>query len=274
MVGSSAVILRGVALHRGGPAEVRISRAHAGEGVVVAQRGAEARLEDLRVVRADRGVAVASGDGRVAVDLIEHVLAAIGGLGVGGVRIATDDAEIPLLDGGARRFADALAEIGAERAAPRLRVMRAATLRRGSSVYRFTPGDGRRLRVEVEFPAPIGREAAEWGGDPRDFVARIAPARTFGWVSDREALRAAGRAAEVDLASVLVLDALGAIAGCRAAGEAEVARHKLLDLIGDLTLHGGPPIGAIDAHRPGHEATHAIVREALAEGVLACEGAT
>jgi len=317
-VGSS-VALRGVALHRGGPAEVRLIAAPG--PLVLAQRGAEARLDALRPVRTDRGVTVASDDGRVRVDLVEHLLAAIGGLGIdGGLRIETDDDELPILDGGARVFAEALRGLfqrerpvpaltrgppvtgltagvpragdaggagtsgvpgaggpgtaGAPRAelpgaGRRLRVMREATLEHARSRYRFTPAATVSVRVEIDFPAPVGVQRAAWEGDADDFMDRIAPARTFGWARELDALRAAGRAAGVSLESVLVFDAHGAVAGCRPSTPEEPARHKLLDLVGDLALHGGPPLGVVDAFAPGHTATHAVVARALALGVLA-----
>jgi UDP-3-O-[3-hydroxymyristoyl] N-acetylglucosamine deacetylase len=263
-------VLRGVALHRGGPAEVRLDAAPG--PITIAQRGAEASLDELHVARADRGVTLASADGRVRVDLVEHLFAALGGLGVGaGVRIAIDDDELPLLDGGARRFAEAILALGfAEAPSPgALVITRNASISRGNALYEFAPGPDVALRVDVEFRAPVGRESAEWRGDASDFLERIAPARTFGWADEHAALLASGRAASVDLDAVLVFDERGAIPGCRPASKSEVARHKLLDLIGDLAIHGGPPRGAITASHPGHAATHAVVAEALALGVLA-----
>ncbi len=236
---------------------------------MVAQRGATARLDELRPVRTDRGVTVATADGRVRVDSIEHLLAAVGGLGVsGGILVTVDEDEIPLLDGGARRFAEALQALDPPRGRA-LRVTRQAVLEHARSVYRFAPGAEPRLRVEIDFPPPVGDQRAEWSGDADDFVARIAPARTFGWVGELAMLRAAGRAAAVDLASVLVFDERGAIDGCRPPTPDEPARHKLLDLAGDLALYGGPPLGVVDAFAPGHTATHAVVARALALGVLA-----
>jgi UDP-3-O-[3-hydroxymyristoyl] N-acetylglucosamine deacetylase len=266
---ASSVLLRGVALHRGGPAEVRLSRAPG--AITLVQRGAGAPIGALRPARTDRGVTVTDAGGTIRVDLVEHLLAAIGGLGVAsGVRIETDDAELPLLDGGALRFAEALVSLDPPRGRP-LRVARAAVLEHGRSVYRFAPAAAPRLRVEIDFPPPVGRGEAAWDGDPADFSARIAPARTFGWISELGGLRAAGRAAGVDLASVLVFDDAGPVPGCRPAGADEPARHKLLDLIGDLALYGGPPRGAIEARLPGHTATHAIAARAIAEGVLVSE---
>ena len=202
-----------------------------------------------------------------------------------------------LLDGGARRFAEALLQIEAPRGAPlRLEVARAATFTRGDSTYRFEAADEVSVDVEVDFPAPVGRQRAQWGGDPHDFFTRIAPARTFGWESEAEALRASGRAGAfegwlrsprlapvppgaslgsgpsfdaMDLESVVVFRADGSVLGGAPPGPDEPARHKLLDLIGDLALYGGPPRGRVTAARPGHTATHAVVAEALTAGVLA-----
>jgi UDP-3-O-[3-hydroxymyristoyl] N-acetylglucosamine deacetylase len=263
-------VLRGVALHRGGPAEVRLDAVPG--PITIVQRGAEASLADLQIARADRGVTLASTDGRVRVDLVEHLFAALGGLDVrAGVRIAIDDDELPLLDGGARRFAEAILALGlAKETAPRaLVITRNASISRGNALYDFAPGPDVALRVDVEFRAPVFRESAAWSGDAADFVERIAPARTFGWADEHAALLASGRAAAVDLDAVLVYGDGGAIPGCRPATNSEAARHKLLDLIGDLAIHGGPPHGSITASHPGHAATHAVVAEAIALGVLA-----
>ena len=265
-----ARVLRGVALHRGGPATVRIEAA-AGP-ITIVQRGVEASLADLQIARADRGVTLASADGRIRVDLVEHLFAALGGLGVrAGVRITIDDDELPLLDGGARLFAEAILALGVapEPASSPPVITRNASISRGNAVYVFTPGRDVALRVDVEFRAPVGRQSAAWSGDADDFVKRIAPARTFGWADEHAALLASGRAVAVDLAAVLVYGDDGAIAGCRPATKNEAARHKLLDLIGDLAIHGGPPRGSLTVQRPGHAATHAVVAQAFALGVLA-----
>ncbi|APR84416.1 UDP-3-O-[3-hydroxymyristoyl] N-acetylglucosamine deacetylase [Minicystis rosea] len=246
---------------------MRITRADG--PVVLAQRGVSAPLSALAIVRTDRGVTV--GAGALRVDLVEHLFAAVGGLGVsGGLHIETDADEMPLLDGGSRCFVEAIASLDPPRGR-RLRVTRAESFEHQRSIYRFTPGLHAGARVEIDFPAPVGRQDATWDGDAEDFAARIAPARTFGWVHELAALQAAGRAAEVDPASVIVFDASGPLPQCRPPDPDEPARHKLLDLIGDLALHGGPPVGLVEASRPGHTATHAVVAQALACGVLAME---
>lgn len=258
--------LAGTALHAGVPSAVGLERRPG--PLVLAQGEHEALVAELSVVRADRGVRVADPSGRVDVDLVEHLFAALGGLGVrDGVVMRAFGPEVPLLDGGARAFADALVALGVPRAAPTLVVAREATFTHGRAVYRMAPADHVAVDVAIAFRAPVGAQTARWAGDPDDFLARIAPARTFGFVEEHAALLASGRARAIDRAAVVVFGPDAPLSGEPADAD-EPARHKLLDLIGDLALYGGPPRGEFSASWPGHAATHAIVREALATGVL------
>jgi UDP-3-O-[3-hydroxymyristoyl] N-acetylglucosamine deacetylase len=257
--------LRGRGLHSGRAVALTLRRAP-GPVRFVGPRGAATR-DQLRVVRADRGVRVVAPEAGVDIDLVEHLLAALGGLGVHeGVELDVQGGEVPLLDGGAASIAQALVEIAAPRSDPVLRAARAAHVELNGSVYELEPGPATSLEVEVEF-APLAPEHASWDGRPETFVREIAWARTFGFRRDAERLRRAGRAVAVDPAAVLVLDDAGrAEPGCTPARPGELARHKLLDLIGDLYLFGGPPEGCLRARRPGHAATHAAVRNWLADG--------
>lgn len=225
----------------------------------------------------DRSLCIGDRAGRVRIDMVEHLLAALSGLSIRrGVHIATACDEFPLLDGGALRFCEALTAIGAPAGeALSLRITKHAELHHKNSVYRFTPpspeNPAQRVTVRVAFPAPVGCAEAEWRGGAEDFQARIAPCRTFGWLSDYAQLRAEHRAAGVDLASVLVFDPArpdGVLEGCDKPRKDEAVHHKLLDCIGDFALYGGPPLGCVDAYLPGHTATHAIVKQALGLGIL------
>lgn len=269
---SRSIELRGVALHLGAPSSVVLRRIDG--PITIALGGAREPLESFRVARADRGVTIEAGS--IAIDLVEHLFAAMGGVGArSGVAIEASTTELPLLDGGAKAFADALRAIDAPASPPLSAIVSELDFAVGASRYRFERADRVELQVDVEFPPPVGRESAEWCGDPDDFVERIAPARTFGWANEIEALLAsrrarglAGGSAQVDLASVIVFDGAGVMKGSTPPSEHEVARHKLLDLIGDLAIRGGPPRGRIHATRPGHAATHAAISEALRLGVI------
>src|SRR5262249_34553735 len=154
--------------------------------IVVRQRAAHARLDELRPVRTDRGVTCATADRRILVDLVEHLLAALGGLGVRrGVEIVIEGDELPILDGGAASFCDALQAIGAPVSEPpTLVVAGAGEFRHGDSVYRFAPSANVELAVAIAFRPPVGDQTARWTGDRNDFVERFATARTFGWIDE------------------------------------------------------------------------------------------
>ena len=263
------VQLDGKALHSGMPVRVRLATT---DGPVVFRNSrGEARIDELSVVRADYGVRVACESKGVDVDGVEHLLAALGGLAVTcGVAIEVTASELPLLDGAALAFARAVRELRPPRAAPMLRVARPGTVEVGASSYAFLPAAAVALKVEIDFAeAGIGAQRAAWDGDAGSFVEEIAWARTFGFRRDGPALMKAGRAHGVDPAAVMVLDDEGAVEPPgMPARPGEFARHKLLDLVGDLYLFGGPPIGEIRAVRPGHGATHRAVAEALERGIL------
>jgi UDP-3-O-[3-hydroxymyristoyl] N-acetylglucosamine deacetylase len=274
---AAPIRLEGYALHAGIKTAVVLAPHH---GPVTLGRGSsQARLEQLRVVSTDAAVRVAGEDG-VEIELVEHFLAALGGLGIrDGVAAMVDGPEFPLLDGGARELADALAALRLPRATPALAVTRSSVLTIGASSYAFETGAAIEVGVEVDFAHPdIGRQGATWAGDATDFRERIARARTFGFSRDADNLRVRGRAqlcwsdepeARLALARGLVAyDASLPWPGAAPPERDEAARHKLLDLIGDLTFYGGPPQGRIVALRPGHAATHHIVPQALRLGLL------
>lgn len=226
-------------------------------------------LEGLYIARTDRGVKVAARAAELELDLVEHLFSAFGGLGIyEGVAIRAFGPELPLLDGGAQSFASALKALGVSPRAPRLHVARPARLALGDSVYDFAPSRSRHLTVHVEF-AGRGEESASWDGTVAQFLKNIAPARTFGFRSEHRLLSSQGRAAHVDPHSVLILEEDGSVLPPAVPPSAdELARHKLLDLVGDLYFFGGPPVGSLNASRPGHTATHAVVRQALDDGIL------
>jgi UDP-3-O-[3-hydroxymyristoyl] N-acetylglucosamine deacetylase len=205
-----------------------------------------------------------------SIDLIEHLAAAVGGLGAfDGVAARVFGGEIPLLDGGALAITHALGSLEIPRAAARSRIAEVSHFETGGARYELRPGDHVDISVEIDFAHPaIASRHAAWSGEPTEFSARIAPARTFGFARDAASLRASGRAKAVDLESVVVFEERALAAGSELRGEDEPARHKLLDLVGDLTLHGGPPLGSVRAFRPGHTANHLMMRAALASGAI------
>ncbi len=280
---TASIRLDGYALHRGVATSVTLIRRDG--PIAFEQGGRRAPLSGLSVQRTDAGVALTDGQG-LEVDLAEHLLAAFAGLGIRkGVTAKVEGAELPILDGGAAMFTEALLALGLpERPAePAPLVVRSeGRVSAGNSCYTFEVAERTSLSIEAVFDHPaIGTEHASWDGSPRAFVASIASARTFGFRADARDLWRQGRASLAARAddpraidafcrAVVVFDETGPVAlpGQAPLSAGELGRHKLLDLIGDFALHGGPPEGRVTAHRPGHTASHRIIRDALALGIL------
>lgn len=263
------VTITGRGLHAGLPASVTFTR-RPGPLAFRTKRG-EVSLSDLHVVRADRGVRVACASVGLDVDGVEHCLAAVGGLGIRqGLAISVNGGELPLACGSALTFARALLSLEFAHGEPGLVVARAGEVQCGEARYAFDPADRMELTVDVSFEAAaIGRQRASWDGTADDFMENVAWARTFGFADEAAVLHESGRGRGATPDSVMVLDRKGAVlAPGMPARPGEFARHKLLDLIGDLCLFGGPPRGRVRAERPGHGATHRAVIEGLARGIL------
>jgi UDP-3-O-[3-hydroxymyristoyl] N-acetylglucosamine deacetylase len=237
--------------------------------VVLRAGGHEAEVRAFSVVSAAWSTTVEAAGGALRIATVEHALAAMAGLGVyGGIALEVDGPEMPLLDGSAAAWCAALDALGPPSRPPRLRVARAASVEAGSSRYDFAPGDGVTLRVRFETDDSRLDPDARWDGDPGDFRARIAPARTFALARDLPAIERLGLARHVDPSAIVVVMPDAIHCAGRAFERDEPARHKLLDLLGDLYLHGGPPRGSVVAHRPGHAATWEAMTRARASGVL------
>ena len=182
------------------------------------------------------------GERRVAT--VEHLLAALAGCGVSHVEIRLKGDEIPLLDGSALGWVEAIAEAGLSPAAsPRPdppQLEQTLVRHRGSSVITATPAEHFTLVGVIDFPQrAIGRQQFALALTPERFVEQIAPARTFGFRDQVEQLRAAGLIQGGALDNALVCDGDGWLNPPLRFPD-EPVRHKLLDLIGDLALVGFP----------------------------------
>jgi UDP-3-O-[3-hydroxymyristoyl] N-acetylglucosamine deacetylase len=239
--------------------------------VCLRARGIDVTLGDLVVASTTRATTVEARSGGLRVSTVEHVFAALAGLGVyDGLVLDVEGPEMPLLDGACRAWCDAIARLHLPATRPRLRVVRDAVFEVGPSRYELAPGNGTidvSVRLETD-DARLHRDA-RWRGEADDFVTRIAPARTFVFGHELEELAGRGLARHVDPACVVVVTPDAIFHAGRPAFPDEPARHKLLDLVGDLYLVGGPPLGRVHAVRPGHAANAQAVRRALEEGVIA-----
>jgi len=194
----------------------------------------------------------------------EHVLAALRGLGIDNATITLDAPEPPILDGSALGFTRALTRARVtELDAPVETVVVTNTVRveRAGAYIEITPGPTTRYEYTIDYgdDAPIRRATAAWDADPDDFAARIAPARTFCLEHEAHAMRDLGLFTHLTERDMLVIGEDGPI-GTTLRDPNECALHKLLDLIGDLALVGGPIIGRVRAHASGHALAHDAAR--------------
>jgi UDP-3-O-[3-hydroxymyristoyl] N-acetylglucosamine deacetylase len=224
---------------------------------------------DLNVVSSAWCTAVAPTGGDFRLATVEHLFAALAGLGLyEGVTVAVDGCEIPILDGGSLAWCDALRKLRLPRTRPKARVARRGVVEVGQSRYEFEPFDGIGLEVALALSDQRLAPEARWDGDEADFCSRIAPARTFALERDIDTILGLGLARHVPPASVVIIRRDVVESAGHPFSSDEPARHKLLDLVGDLFLFGGPPIGRVRAVRPGHTANAIALQRARTEGLL------
>lgn len=269
MSAAAVVTLEGAGLHGGRASRLRLVRTLDDRPLVLTRGAASARVDELVVVETVRSTTVARRDGDLRVRTVEHLFAALAAARVRrGIRVEIDGDEVPIADGGARVFADLVGRLEPPSSPPSIAVARHATLTLGESRYTFEPSSEIEVEVEIAFDDARLAPDAGWRGDRADFITRIAPARTFAFERDLDELVQRGLAAHVPRDSAVLVTPTEILSSGPPFRSDEPARHKLLDLIGDLYLYGGPPRGRILARRPGHAATHAAVRQAFDAGIL------
>lgn len=267
---AAAVALEGVGAHCGARSRLVLSPAEASSGIVftrLAGASAPLRGEARNVTSTDLCVRLGGGESSIAT--IEHLLAALRGLGVDNVLIDVDGPEIPAMDGSAAAFVAAIDEAGiVELGAPRLYLEIRAPVRvsDGAAWAELSPAPAGGFHMDVEISyasAPIGRQRRRMRVTPASFRAEIARARTFGFLSDAERLWRAGRALGASLDNTIVIADGQTLnpQGLRFADE--FVRHKMLDVLGDLALAGAPIIGAFRSYRGGHRLNLALVETLL-----------
>ncbi|MCJ2073723.1 UDP-3-O-acyl-N-acetylglucosamine deacetylase [Methylobacterium sp. J-030] len=258
----------GMSLHSGRHATVRVFPAPVGHGIVFRRRLKDRRVVDIPALwhyRESQPLSSALRHEGILVRTIEHLMASLSALRIDNVVVEIDADELPIFDGSATPWCDAIRTAGrceqAQSCRP-IRVLRAVSVTNGRRHLRIEPGAGLHLTGHIEL-AHIGPVA--WSGaiTPETFEREIAPSRSFGRYMRAMAGRAFGYVAGRDFlqgvsprsAALLVRNRV--LGGMRVPGEP--VRHRLLDLIGDLALTGHPIEGRITAFHTGHELNHALV---------------
>ncbi|MFO1116313.1 MAG: UDP-3-O-acyl-N-acetylglucosamine deacetylase [Beijerinckiaceae bacterium] len=265
-----AVVINGVGVHSGKASRLTIHPAEAGAGVSFCRADSDATAPAIwsQVCATELCTALRVGDGALAT--VEHVMAALAGLGVDNALVEIEGAEAPVLDGSAAAIVAAIDEAGLRPQAAqrrRLEILKTVRVERGPAFAELSPADsGFTLDVEIDFAhAAIGRQRRRLALDPSSFRREIARARTFGFVSDLEKLWRAGFALGASLENSIAIDASGVLNPEGLRYRDEFVRHKMLDAIGDLALAGAPIRGLFRSHCGGHALNHAVLKALFAD---------
>jgi UDP-3-O-[3-hydroxymyristoyl] N-acetylglucosamine deacetylase len=259
----------GIGLHSGNKVTLSLKPAPADHGIRFVRTDLGG-LEIPATVTHLGGIAYATGLTREAgtVETVEHLLGALSTLGVDNARIELDYPEVPIMDGSAAPFVYLIQEAGVKRlAAPRryLKVVRPITLSQGDKHIALYPSDHFKVTYSISFDHPLLRHQSRTIRISEEvFIDEIAPARTFGFLKEIEMLRQRGLALGGSLENAIVLGETGVLNNTLRF-EDEFVRHKILDVLGDLTLVGRPVLGHLVAHRGGHALHTAFAAKVLEE---------
>lgn len=253
----SPVPLAGVGLHTGRPVNLKLLPAEPNQGIrfrrVDLMESVEIAARVDHVVRANRGTSIAVGD--VHVHTIEHLMAVFLGLGIDNCIVELDAEEVPLMDGSSKPFVEAIQSVGLVRqtAANRdLWIREPVHLMDGDRTLIALPSSDFYVSETVSFPDPaVGTQFATFRITPEEFSASVAPARTFGFVSEVDDLRKQGMIKGASLENAVVYENGKLLSGPLRFPD-EPVRHKILDFLGDLSLMGRKVRGRFIAIRSGH----------------------
>jgi UDP-3-O-[3-hydroxymyristoyl] N-acetylglucosamine deacetylase len=270
----SSVTVTGIGVHSGMPVTVALGPADADAGYLFIRTGLDGADREIRasadaVIATEFATVLGDADGPM-VSTAEHVLAALRGMGVDNATIEIDGPEVPIVDGSAAPFVDAIEQAGIiDVAAPRrfIEVLKPVRVVIGQSIGELTPyADGFRTDVEIDFAHPqIGRQAFTLELTAASFRRDVCRARTFGCMEDAAKLWSAGYSRGASFENTVVYDAERVLNPDGLRYRDEFVRHKVLDVVGDLALAGLPLLARYKAVRPGHKLNNAVLRALLAD---------
>jgi UDP-3-O-[3-hydroxymyristoyl] N-acetylglucosamine deacetylase len=262
---ASEVSISGVALHSGTLVNMTLAPAPPGHGVIFRradQHGAEVMARYDKVSETRLGTVIA--DGETSVGVIEHLMAALSGSEIDDVLVTLDGAEPPILDGDALCYLKLVEQAGVrERPASRdgIKVVKPVEVAQGDARAALIPSPERRFEFEIVFSTPaIGRQRFSFITSRDGFGREIAPARTFGFMNELEALNKLNLARGASLRNTLAIDGDRVVNAELLRFPDEFVRHKILDAIGDMALAGAPLIARFEGYKSGHALNNALLR--------------
>ncbi len=264
----NSISIEGIGLHTGKPVKMTLKPAPVDSGVVFIRTDiGNAQVKAVAAHIGATSYATTLSHNGVSVKTVEHLLAAFAGLHIDNAYAEISTDEVPIMDGSARPFIRLIADAGIqtqEAVQPVLKVIKPIFVRDGSKQIAIWPADETSISYFIDFNHPLLKEQSmQYAPSENAFLREISDARTFGFLSDVKTLQANGLAkgASLDNAVALTEDSVVNKDGLRYKNE--FVRHKILDLIGDLSLVGMPIIGHIVAHKSGHGLNSQIIGKLL-----------
>ncbi len=265
---ATSVQCTGIGLHKGRPVDLTLRPAAAGTGVLFVRTDLEphvrfpARGEWVK----DTLLATSLVNGDERLSTVEHLISAFSGLGVDNCTVEVAGPELPIMDGSAAPFVYLIRQAGLRaqsRMRRRLVIRKPIEVREGNRFVRVVPSRSFRVSIDIDYPHPaIGQQRiSALRLTPERYAREIAPARTFGFLKDAQLLQANGLALGASLQNAIVLDESSVLNREGLRFPDEFARHKVLDLVGDLALLGLPLQGHVHGVLSGHGLHQALVAE-------------
>ena len=254
----------GVGIHTGKESQVRVEPAYKDNGIVFYKDGARIPVHVDNVVETTRCTCL--GKDGVMIHTVEHLLSAANGMGIDNLNVYVEGDEMPILDGSAKYFADKFYEIGLVETDSAqnniVKIEKPVCLSRGDSYIAGIPSDRFTVSCLVDYHHPVvGVQACHFDGNKSDYRENLAPARTFGFWEEIKGLLERKLAQGGSLDNAVVVKQDGYMNPLRFPDE--IVRHKMLDLIGDLTMTAGTLVGHIMAIKPSHSLNIEFVRTLL-----------
>ncbi len=263
----------GVGVHTGERVRLSIRPAGPDQGIVfvrtdVRDRDNRVPVSGEAVVATRLGTVIGNAAG-VTVSTIEHLMAALAALGVDNAVVELDGPEVPIMDGSAAPFVSLLDRAGLRRQdAPRrfIEILAEVEVTEGDKRAVLSPAETTEIAFEIAFDsAAIGRQRVDLEITAETFREELASARTFGFVHEVEALRAAGLARGGSLENAIVIEGDRVLNPGGLRFTDEFVRHKALDALGDLYVLGAPILGRFEGVKAGHGLNNAVVRALLSK---------
>lgn len=268
----ASVTFTGIGLHSGKPVRMIAHPAPADHGIVFRRTdvaGVDPRIPAAwdHVTPSKLCTLIVNADG-VSVSTIEHIMAALAGLGIGNALIEIDGPEVPILDGSAAPFVKAIRRVGLRRLDADLRAIRVLApveVREGEAVARLEPAATLEIDFAIDFAdAAIGKQAKSLKMANGAFVRELMDSRTFCRQADVDFMRANGLALGGTYENAVVVDGDAVLSPGGLRHSDEAVRHKMLDAMGDLALAGAPLLARYVGNRAGHALTNKLLRALFA----------